>query len=86
VKAVASDRAAQGAKDVSGIVVGTLDVSWLPVASERDRAGISPGAEVRASVLEVRMRSEPNKPMRVLGCSQHEVAHELNRSRLGGAW
>lgn len=64
LKAVASDGAAQGAKDVSGIVVGALDVGWFPVAAERDRAGPGPRPEVLASVLEVGMRSEP-KPVGV---------------------
>ena len=82
VKAFATDRAAQSPKDMVGIVVGAFDVGWLAVASKGDRAGPGPRAEARARLLEVGVRGEPEL-VGVLGGSQHEVAHELDRGRHG---
>ena len=84
VEAVASDCAAEGAKDVAGIVVGPLDVGGLAVASERDRARSGPWTKVRAGLREVGVWGEPER-VGVLRGSEHELARELDRGRDRGA-
>ena len=78
VEGVVPDRAAEGAKDVVGIVVGTGHVAGFAVASECDRAGAGPWPEVRAGLLEVGVWSE-SEFLGVSGCSEHEVLYEFDR-------
>ena len=66
------NRAAQGAQDVVGIVVGAVDVVRLAVAAKVDRARPFPGAEVREGPLEIGVRLKP-QPAGVIGGSQNEV-------------
>jgi len=78
-KSTASNRSAQGAKDAIGIVLRAVDVERFAVTAERDRARSLPWTEMRAGLLEVGVRREPESAG-VLARTQHEVANEIDRN------
>jgi len=82
VEACAPDCALEGADDAVGVVVGAGDVGRLAVAPEGDRARTG-RPEVRAGLLQVGVGREPELAG-VLGGSEHELADEVDRRRMGG--
>lgn len=81
-KPTVSNRSAQGAKNAIGIVLRAIDVERLAVTAERDRTRSLPGTEMRAGLLEVGVRREPESAG-VLARTQHEVANEIDRNAYG---
>src|SRR6266508_1546927 len=76
VEVVGPDGTLQGVEDARGVVMGALDEQGFAVASEADRAGTGPWAEVAGGLVEARGGLEA-EAARVLHRAEHQVLRQV---------